>query len=143
MALIDRFSGDIDERRMSLGEHLDELRKHVFKAVIWIALALVVCLCFQSELMKVATWPHTSCMRDLKRERETELAARKTGKPKFVQEAIDEVEAQDSLQHATRDLERNATFIRDKLAENPEAIVHELAKRRAVLADRTTKIREA
>jgi len=42
MALIDRFSGDIDDRRMSLGEHLEELRKRMFLGLTGFAVAFFV-----------------------------------------------------------------------------------------------------
>src|SRR5689334_18041033 len=107
MALIDRFSGDIDERRMSLGEHLDELRKHVWKSMIWIALALTICLCFQSQLMWAATWPFKKCMADIKFEKDTAYAAKLSGAPRFIATAYTELQRQKDLTTAERRLEQN------------------------------------
>ena len=59
---------DIDARRMSLGEHLEELRGHVFRAVGWLTLSFIICFVFQKPLMVWATWPHTKTMRDLEEE---------------------------------------------------------------------------
>ena len=42
---------DPDERRMTVGEHLDELRRRVLRSVIYLALALVVCLIFNQHIM--------------------------------------------------------------------------------------------
>src|SRR5947209_20423980 len=100
MALIDRFSGDLDERRMSLGEHLEELRKHVFRCVFWIVIALTVCLCFQSRLMSIATYPFTSCMEELRREKASATARALIDQPAFVKKAFDELEKQESLESA-------------------------------------------
>ncbi len=141
MALIDRFSGDVDDRRMSLGEHLEELRKHVWKSMIWIALALTGCLCFQEPLMKWATYPHTSCMKQLEQEREFEESQKKIGKSAFMVKAIEELYAQAPLLKESRELERKATEIRHKIAENPEKLVDALAQRRTDLLARIAKIR--
>lgn len=140
MALIDRLSGDLDERRMSLGEHLDELRKHVFKSMIWIALALTGCLFFQTELMKVATWPHTSCMRELKEQKLFEYTQAKLGQPVFIHKVIDELAAQDGMEIGARTLERNSAILKQKVAENPEALVDAMRKRREALVKRQTDL---
>lgn len=49
-------------REMSLGEHLEELRRRIIYALIFWGLAIVACLFFQDPLMRVAVWPHTKTM---------------------------------------------------------------------------------
>lgn len=136
MALIDRFSGDIDERRMSLGEHLDELRKHVWKSMIWIALALTICLCFQSQLMWAATWPFKKCMEEIQREKETARSKAKSGLPEFVSTAYDELGRQHDVASTSRRLEQNAVILKEKIAANPGALVDSFVKRREELEKR-------
>jgi sec-independent protein translocase protein TatC len=46
-----------EERRLTIGEHLEELRGHVIRAVAYIGIALVICLIFQEPLLKVVLWP--------------------------------------------------------------------------------------
>ncbi|MHC4472080.1 MAG: twin-arginine translocase subunit TatC [Planctomycetota bacterium] len=42
---------DPNARRMTVGEHLDELRKRVLRCIVFLALALVVCLVFNRHIM--------------------------------------------------------------------------------------------
>jgi sec-independent protein translocase protein TatC len=44
--------------RMTLGEHLDELRRRLFRGVLAVALAFVVALCFRQEITEVVLRPH-------------------------------------------------------------------------------------
>src|SRR5271154_6212091 len=136
MSLIDRFSGDLDDRRMSLGEHLEELRKHVWKSMIWVALALTICLCFQSRLMKWATWPHTSCMEELKKEKLFAYTSSKLGQPVVIQKVIDELAAQDEVEASARSLERTSAVLKQKVSNDPEALVNSMKKRREALVKR-------
>jgi Tat protein translocase TatC len=143
MALIDRFTGDLDDRRMSLGEHLEELRKHVTKSMIWIALALTVCLCFQTQLMRWATWPFTSCMEELNQEVLTRRAKARSGQPAFVNAAFSELRAKERLEGTERRLEQNALILREQVAKNPEAFVEAFAKRRTDLEKRQQDLEAA
>src|SRR5581483_7946473 len=136
----DRFSGDIDDRRMSLGEHLEELRKHVWKAVIWIVLALVVCLCFQSQLMEAATYPFKSCMKELIREKREKAALQKGAGSKLVDKAIDELEKRDDLDERAKRLEQNSVILKAKIAQNPLAVVDDFTSRRKELEKRQDEI---
>jgi Tat protein translocase TatC len=134
MALIDRFTdpqADIDGRRLTLGEHLEELRKHVFKCIFWIALSLGLCLCFQDRLMKIATWPHKHCMEELATELEGARAS-KAGSP-IVGAALTELAASDALRKRASRLELNAAVLREKLEADPIKIVDAFAKRREAL----------
>src|SRR5262245_35692588 len=43
--------------RMSLGEHLNELRRRLSRGVVALAVALVACLCYNRELTAVVLGP--------------------------------------------------------------------------------------
>jgi sec-independent protein translocase protein TatC len=45
------------ERELTFGEHLDELRAHVIRAIVYLSLALLICLIFQESLMRLVLWP--------------------------------------------------------------------------------------
>jgi Tat protein translocase TatC len=47
----------IDERRLTFGEHLHELRGHVMRAVLYVAVAGAICLVFQDRLLSIVLWP--------------------------------------------------------------------------------------
>ena len=47
-----------DEKRMTLGEHLEELRGHVIRGLFWLMLIFGVSLLFQDQLLTVVTYPH-------------------------------------------------------------------------------------
>lgn len=47
-----------EEKRMTLGEHLEELRSHVVRSLFWVALIFGVSLLFQDQLLTVVTYPH-------------------------------------------------------------------------------------
>jgi sec-independent protein translocase protein TatC len=51
--------GPPDDKRMTLFEHLEELRTRVLRSVIALGVALLGTMSFQTEIMKVMTWPHT------------------------------------------------------------------------------------
>lgn len=55
----------LDETRMSIGEHLEELRWHVLRAVLVVLGLLMVALWQQEHLMTFATWPHRSVVKSL------------------------------------------------------------------------------
>jgi sec-independent protein translocase protein TatC len=46
------------ERRLTLGEHLEELRLAVRQGLIWLALCFAGCMCFQDPLVRLVTFPH-------------------------------------------------------------------------------------
>jgi Tat protein translocase TatC len=46
------------EQRLTLSEHLDELRVAVRQGLIWLALCFAGCMCFQDPLVRLVTFPH-------------------------------------------------------------------------------------
>ncbi len=50
------------DRRLTLGEHLEELRTRVIRGLYAFGLALVVCLFFQDPLTYIAVWPQLRTM---------------------------------------------------------------------------------
>src|SRR5581483_11940161 len=145
MALIDRFEGtgardDIDERRLSLGEHLEELRKHVFRAVGWFILAFVVSLCLQEPLMRVATWPHVKTMDELRRAAVTETAARYLGSG-VASDVLSVLDSTDDLEKSMRGIARNSSILHEQLEKDPRARIEALAERRRQLATRVAALK--
>lgn len=143
MALIDRFSSptdDIDERRLSLGEHLEELRKHVFRAVGFFIVAFAISLCIQEPLMRVATWPHVKTMADLKKEVAMKTAG-KTISWTYANQATDTLENAEGLEREMRAVTRNATMLKDELDQHPEERLASLEKRRTTLQTRAAALR--
>jgi sec-independent protein translocase protein TatC len=136
MALLD----DIDERRLSLGEHLEELRKHVFKAVGWFIAAFALSLCIQEPLMRIATWPHVKTMDELKREVQSRTTRSHLGGD-VANTVIDTLEDTEALEKDMRAVTRNATILKDQLDKDPRARFDALAKRRKDLADRLAALR--
>jgi sec-independent protein translocase protein TatC len=51
--------------RMTLGEHLDELRRRLFRGVVAVAVAFVVSLFFNREITEVLLRPHRECVERL------------------------------------------------------------------------------
>jgi len=51
--------------RMSLGEHLEELRARLIRIVVLFALLLIVAFIFQDQLANAVMWPYDRVMRDL------------------------------------------------------------------------------
>ena len=49
--------------RMTLGEHFEELRRCLLRALIGVAVALVVCLVFGDRIMQIMCWPAAAVMR--------------------------------------------------------------------------------
>lgn len=47
-----------DDSRMSIGQHLEELRWHVLKAVGYVAIAFLIAFYAQGPLLEVAQWPY-------------------------------------------------------------------------------------
>lgn len=53
---------EVEMKRMSFGDHLEELRQRLIYACIGVVIAVGVCLAFQDLLMWVITWPHMRAM---------------------------------------------------------------------------------
>jgi Tat protein translocase TatC len=64
----------VDERRLSFGEHLEELRGHVIRALIYLAVIGVGCLFFQEELMRFVVAPHVRAMEEIAAARRAKAA---------------------------------------------------------------------
>ncbi len=79
----------MEERRLTFGEHLEELRAHVIRGVAYVFLALIACLLFQDELLRVVLWPQRRVAAEGRDERlaragaelEGALADLRAGKP--------------------------------------------------------------
>lgn len=54
-----------DEIRMSLGDHIEELRQCLLRALAGVLVGMVVCLLFGKDLMALMTWPMTLALRSL------------------------------------------------------------------------------
>jgi sec-independent protein translocase protein TatC len=57
--------GPPDDKRMTLPEHLEELRSRVTKAVIALGATLLLTMSFQEPIMMYLTWPHARAVQDL------------------------------------------------------------------------------
>jgi sec-independent protein translocase protein TatC len=64
--LADDRDGPDQDRPMTLGEHLDELRKRVVWALLIAAVFCIACAIVEEELVGIALWPAWSVMRDVK-----------------------------------------------------------------------------
>jgi sec-independent protein translocase protein TatC len=53
------------EKRMTLGEHLEELRRRVIYSLLFIVVAVSLCFAFQDRLMGVVCRPHVDAMRSV------------------------------------------------------------------------------
>ncbi len=113
----------MEERRLTIGEHLEELRRHVLRALIYVFAAAGVCLVFQESLMTVVIWPHARVAREIARE------ARLRGERSIVdilREAVRNQERLDLGVGAFDDVDRKAAERlldeqRELLAEVPDA----------------------
>ncbi len=54
---------DQDGHRMTLGEHLDELRRCFMRAALAMALGTILCLIFGEQIMQIMCWPVAAVMR--------------------------------------------------------------------------------
>ncbi len=61
---------------MSFGEHLDELRKRLFRTLVVIALGTGIAVCFQDELLYLFTVPHRAAMARVQEVAEARRAVR-------------------------------------------------------------------
>jgi sec-independent protein translocase protein TatC len=69
--------------RMTLGEHLDELRKRLFRGLLAVALAFVGALVFHEELTRVILDPHRKCIAWLNADYRAEAEAIVTEDPEL------------------------------------------------------------
>ncbi len=59
----ERKPGGPDDFRMSLGEHIDDLRGSLIRAILGIVVGMVICLIFGKYIMQVMCWPLAVAMR--------------------------------------------------------------------------------
>lgn len=55
---------DPDEVRMSFGDHLDELRRCLIRAIVGVALASILCFYFGDRIISILTAPYYAAMKD-------------------------------------------------------------------------------
>ena len=60
----------LDDTRMSIGQHLEELRWHVLKAVGYVFVAFLLAFYLQAPLLDVAKWPYERAAKSVIDERE-------------------------------------------------------------------------
>jgi len=56
----------LDDTRMSIGQHLEELRWHVLKAVGYVFVAFLLAFYLQAPLLDVATWPYERAAKNVR-----------------------------------------------------------------------------
>lgn len=56
---------EVDEARMSFGEHLDELRRRMIYALYGLVVALVICFVYGSKIISIMLTPYYAAMKDL------------------------------------------------------------------------------
>ncbi len=61
------------EVRMTFGEHIEELRGRLLKSIVFLLLAIVLCMAFYNELVTFITEPHFKAMELLKIPRDKSL----------------------------------------------------------------------
>ncbi|MBI3723769.1 twin-arginine translocase subunit TatC [bacterium] len=132
---------DIDTRKLTLGAHLEELRGHVFKCVLWLIAAFTVCLCFQEKLMQWATWPHIKTMARVERDAvddfiDKELTSKSAD---AARSAVDEGTA---LEKELREVDRNRAAYAEKISSEPGKRLADLAARERGLTERARAIKE-
>jgi Tat protein translocase TatC len=124
-----------DDQPMTIGEHLDELRSHVLKALLWIVVALAVCLTFQQRLMLIAKIPHQSMVDAITEDVRTREAELKLDAAR-VEAALEASKRDDALGKALEDAERARLIARERARPTtPEALAELERRQRAALAD--------
>jgi Tat protein translocase TatC len=64
--MTDRLRRSVDQEpevRMTFGEHIEELRRRLLKSIVFLCLALLVCVFFYEELVAFITEPHFRAMK--------------------------------------------------------------------------------
>lgn len=94
----------LDTTQMSFGDHLEELRFHVFRSVFYFVAAFAVALLFQETLFDVAAWPFERTMDAIVEERQTAA----------VEDVLssDERDALNDIGRASQDLEKRVEAIK-------------------------------
>lgn len=127
---------------MSIGEHLEELRRHVLKAVLWVVLALAFCLAFQDRLMWLAKLPHERMVRSLAEEARGR-DARSRLEADRVQAATDAVARDDALARKVEEVERARLIARERARPTSPEALEALERRQAAALLRLEALQRA
>ncbi|MCO5172275.1 MAG: twin-arginine translocase subunit TatC [Planctomycetes bacterium] len=119
-----------DDQPMSIGEHLEDLRRHVLKAVGWVVLALIVCLAFQNQLMWLAKLPHQRMVDSLAEEARGRDARTRLATDR-VQAATDAVKRDDALARKLDEAERARLIARERARPTSPEALEALERRQA------------
>src|SRR6266540_763658 len=65
------------EVRMTFGEHLEDLRRRIFMALLWLSMAVVICFIYGRVLLKWTMVPHEFAIRGAMRDRSITLLEEK------------------------------------------------------------------
>lgn len=126
---------------MTIGEHLEEMRSHLIRALLWLAVIMTICLQFQEQILELATWPH----------RKTMLAIVEANQYDKIRGLLsdDELEAvqtvikrKKSLTIAHEDLLRNNELLKRKFADLGDGDLQELSKRQQAIIDEIVELNE-
>lgn len=79
MKIADSNKDLFDESRMSFGEHLEELRKALFKSAVGIAIGCAIGLYFAPQVIELLNRPLVKAMGDYKLQQASALLTQKTG----------------------------------------------------------------
>lgn len=103
------------ERRIPLGDHLDELRAHLIRSLVAVAFVTTICFFFQDAIMAVVVEPHRQAAAQVSQLRLEELGQRSDG------------ERRQRLAKAVAELQRCTSEIGTAAVVGPESVV--LARR--------------
>lgn len=102
-----------EDRGMTIGEHLEELRWRVLRGLLWVTLASAVCLYFQDTIMRLALWPYTHTQEQTLAEARSAEAA-KVLESRVVKLASSAAEEDEALARAAEGLDRVRAIAREK-----------------------------
>lgn len=117
-----------DDVPMTIGEHLEELRRHVLRGVLWILLALGVCLAFQDKLMAWAKWPHSSMVAALREQALTNQASHDLERER-VRAAVDARERDDALEKRLEEAARAHKIAMERARPTTPETLRDLERR--------------
>jgi Tat protein translocase TatC len=124
-----------DDVPMTIGEHLEELRRHVLRAVLWILLALGVCLAFQDKLMEWAKWPHSSMVAALKEQALTNQASHDLQRDR-VRAAVEAMERDDALEKRLEEAARAHKIAMERARPTTPETLRDLERRQTEALER-------
>ena len=127
---------EVQHVRMTIGQHLEELRWRLLKAICWIMVALFACLAVQEHLMTWALGPHNRVIAGLEQE------VRYRGAPKELRDDVHSAKESDKTL-----AERLAKFKRQELKlresfETAGPALETLVQAQGKLKDRLTSLED-